>query len=127
MKLLSWLWENRAKWIGNERGIIGTAAAIITAGVVAGGAAVYASRQQKEAQEAAISSAEQQAVAQREQAAMTPQERAFQSMMMERATAGLEDPQGIDITEAYMPRALEALQKHFMARGFQPSPTQTGL
>ena len=107
---------------------------IVIAAAIVGGTTIYASRQQEKAQEAAISSAEQQAAAQREAAteaveaaAMTPQEQAFQSMMMERATAGLEDPRGIDITEAYMPRALEALQKHFMQRGFQPSPAQTGL
>ena len=98
------------------------------------GGAVYAAGEQKKAQKKGIAAGEAQTAAQlqaareaEERAAMTPEEKAYQSMLMKRAEAGLTDIQAPDITESYMPKALESLQKYYMQRGWQPSPRETGL
>lgn len=95
---------------------------------------VYASNRAKSAQREAIRASEQQAAAQmqeaeraRELSQMTPEERAYMSMLRSRAQEGLDDS-GFESTTAQETEAgLDALQKYYMSRGFQPSPQQTGL
>lgn len=98
------------------------------------GTGVYVSRQQKKAQSQAIQAAERQSAAQlevaekaQETAKMTPEERAYMSMLRGRAEAGLGAPEFETTTAQETESALEALQKYYMTRGFQPSPAQTGL
>ena len=117
---------------------IGTTMAIIAGATIAAGGAIAATAMagsaQEEAQQKAIEAGERQTQAQLQaareaeaRAAMSPEEKAYQSMMMKRAEQGLIAPEAADITESYMPKALESLQKFYMQKGWQPSPAQTGL
>lgn len=109
-------------------------AAAIIAGVATIGATVYASERGKSAQEAATRAAQEQSASQMEMARegiesaqMSPEERAYMSMLRGRAEAGLDDTGFESTTELETEKGLEALQKYYMTRGFQPSPQQTGL
>lgn len=107
---------------------------IIAAGVAAAGG-VYAASQRRKSQKEQIALAEKQSGIQqqiareaREAARMTPEERAFRSMLFKRSTAEMEAPEIPELTtEATLDEPLKALQRQFMARGFQPSPETTGL
>ena len=133
MKLRKFL-KKIGSYLGNERGSWGMIAAAVIVGGAGVGVAAMAGSAQEKAQEKAIAAGKEQTQAQLQatreaeaRAAMTPEEKAYQSMMMKRAEAGLTDIQAPDITESYMPKALESLQKYYMQRGWQPSPAQTGL
>ncbi len=110
----------------------------IIAAVVAGGlgigAAAIAGRSAEQAAEQARGAAREQSQAQlkiaeeaKAAAQMTPEEKAFTAMMRTRAEAGLGAPEFETTTAAETETALEALQKYYMQRGWQPSPRETGL
>ena len=115
-----------------------TAMAIIGGAAIAGTAAVAstamagsaAEKQAKAAKEAAAgSTAAQLKIAEEAKLAaqMTPEEKAYQSMLMKRAEEGLGAPEFESTTAQETEVGLEALQKYYMQRGFQPSPKETGL
>ena len=141
--------ECKENSFGCKCGLIGTTAAIITGAAIAATGAVTAAAisssatqkaaataQQAAAQQAAaqkeiaqqqIEATQQTAEAARTQAKMTPQEEAYIAMMRERAQAGLGAPEFESTTAQETETALEALQKYYMQRGWQPSPRETGL
>lgn len=113
-------------------------AAIIGATAIAGatalGATAMAGRAQEKAAEEAREAAQEQSRAQlrmaeeaRTATQMSPEEKAYMSMMRGRAEAGLGAPEFETTTEMETEKGLEALQKYYMQRGWQPSPRETGL